>query len=417
MTASTRDMIAALDVGSSKIACFVATVDDGQEITIRGMGVRSCRGIRCGAVIDVAETEQAIRSAVEQAEGMADVTVDEAIVSLSAGDLESHVFEVEVAIAGHRVEDSDIRRALDEARSSLALGEREVVHAFPACFALDGTYGVRAPIGMYGERLAVTLHVVTARAGPLRNLGAAVERAHLRVRRFVAAPYAAGLATLVEDEMQLGAAVIDMGAGTTGVAAFAGGAMVHASVIPLGGSHVTQDIARGLLTPLDHAERLKTLHGEAIALSADDRETIDVPQLGEGEFDPDGYVTLPRSRLTAIIEPRLTEIFEFARERLEAGGFVGGSARRVVLTGAASQLPGTRDLAQRVLDKQVRLGRPREVAGLAASTSGPGFATAAGLLVHAARAPREATDPSHKLPSPPPGNGLSRLGRWLKENL
>ncbi|MFQ5346680.1 MAG: cell division protein FtsA [Rhodothalassiaceae bacterium] len=417
MSATSSHMITALDVGSSKIACFIGSVDDEGGIGIPGMGVRSCRGVRSGAVVDIAETEHAMRSAVEQAERMAGVTVDEVIVSVSAGDLESHIVEVETEIEGHRVEESDLRHALSQARASITLTDREVIHAFPACFALDGIYGVRAPIGLYGERLATTLHVVTARAAPLRNLRTCVERAHLRVRRFVAAPYASGLATLVEDEMQLGAAVVDIGAGTTDVAIFAGGAMVFASVLPLGGNHVTQDIARGLLTPVDQAERLKTLHGQALSTAADDRETIDVPQLGEGDYDPDGYITVPRSRLSRIIEPRLAEILELVRDRLEAGGFAGGAARRVVLTGAASQLPAMRDLAQRILDKQVRLGRPSGLTGLAAATAGPGFATTAGLLLHSAKAPPESAAPRSPVSLPAAGGGLARLGRWLRENL
>lgn len=416
MSAGRERLVAALDVGSAKVACFVARVGAGASVEVLGMGHRVCHGVKAGAVIDLSEAERTIRSAVEQAERVAGETVDAVNVSVSAGALASHVVEVEVAIDGHRVEDADIARVLDEARAHIDPGERVVLHAFPVCFALDGCYGVKAPVGMYGDKLAVTMHVITAAAGPLRNLETAVQRAHLSIAKFVASPYAAGLAALVDDERELGAATIDMGGGTTQLAVFAAGALVHAAVLPLGGGHVTQDIARGLLTPVDHAERLKTLFGSAIASVTDDTETIEVIQLGESDFSDEGYNRIPRSMLTGIIQPRLEEIFELARDRLADAGFDGVAGQRVVLTGGAAQLPGARDLAQRILGKQVRIGRPRRVQGLADATAGPAFAACAGLLLYEAMAPAEAVERPRPAPVLESVGGFARVGRWLKDN-
>lgn len=419
MSASREDLIATLDVGSSKVACFIGQIDDVGTIKVLGMGVRMCRGVKSGVVVDMEETEHAIRAAVEQAERIAGETIDSVTASLSGGEPESAVFEVEVAIDGHRVDQGDIARVLEQARSSIPEGERTIVHAFPACYALDGVYGVRAPVGMYGESLAVTMHVISALPGPVRNLEAAIERAHLSVSGFVASPYAAGLAALVEDERELGAACIDLGGGTTQIGIFAAGALVHAEVVEMGGQLVTQDIARGLLTPVDCAERLKTLHGSAVASPSDDRETIEAPQLGESAAEDGGESGLPRSMLNGIIQPRLEELFEIVRDRLATAGFeTGGSGGgRVVLTGGAAQLPGIRDLAQRVLGTRVRIGRPVGFPGLAEATAGPAFSTCAGLLRYRIAAPSEARSGQRRPDRKSEPNGrLGRVGRWLKEN-
>jgi cell division protein FtsA len=205
-----------------------------------------------------------------------------------------------------------------------------------------------------------------------------------------------------------------MGGGTTSIAVFFDGRVVFADCLPVGGAHVTADIARGLTTPVAHAERMKTLYGNAIPNVSDEREIIDVPQVGEDEPAEANHV--PRSLLTGIIQPRLEEVFELVRGRLEASGFDKVSGRRVVVTGGASQLQGVRELAQLVLDKQVRMGRPLAIAGLAEATCGPAFSTAAGLIAHAVR--READPAQAGVPEEPVGPGiLGRLGGWLRENL
>lgn len=414
MSRPSQDILTAIDIGSSKVSCFIATLNDTGGIRISGMGVRRCSGVRAGVIIDMAETERAIRAAVEQAEQVSGETVDAVHAGFSTPRLRSRIVEAELSLGGARVEQSHLAELLEHARSQVDPGDEIAIHAFPACFLIDGVPVRTAPTGLHGERLGVSLHVITTPAAGILNLKTCIRRAHLTLEKVVASPYAAGLATLVRDELELGAAVIDMGAGVTHLAVFAGGAMLHADAIPVGGVHVTQDIARGLLTPLEDAERLKTLHGSAVASPTDLRDMIDVVQLGESEDDPDGALTLPRSELTAIIRPRLEETFELARDKLQQAGFAGDGARRVVLTGGASLLPGARDLAQSILGKQVRIGRPRGVRGLADATSGPAFASCAGLLVYRLAAPREVTDGRHETTGQ--GRGLSRMGRWLRDN-
>ncbi len=412
-------VIAALDVGSSKTCCFIATVEDGARPCIAGIGQQASRGVRNGNVIDMEDCEAAILNAVHAAEQMAGVTIDRVVVNLSGGHPASTSVAVQVSIAGHDVGDSDLRRALLHGRqvnggNGAVAQSRHLIHSIPVGYSIDGNIGIRDPRGMYGERLGVKIHLISAGAGAVRNLTTCVQRSHLDVSGFVVSPYASGLATLVEDEMELGVTLVDMGGGTTTIAVFSGSNVVYTDIVPVGGIHVTMDIARGLSTPLSHAERLKTLFGHAMTAAADEREMIDVPQVGEEDHDAETQ-QVPRSLLVGIVQPRLEETFELVRSRLEASGFAKLAGRRVVLTGGASQMPGVRDLAALVLDKQVRIGRPNRALGLAEATSGPAFATCAGLLNCAAE-----NDLAVSRRSPPdeqhPSGLMGRLGDWVREH-
>jgi cell division protein FtsA len=247
----------------------------------------------------------------------------------------------------------------------------------------------------------------------VRNLAHCIGRCHLEIAGLVVSPYAAGLACLVEDESDLGVTVIDMGGGTTSIAVFYDGNLVFTDSVPVGGGHVTNDIARGLSTPVAHAERMKTLYGSAIASAADERELITVPQVGEEDETQANHV--PRSLLVGIISPRLEETFEMVRDRLESSGFDKIAGRRVVLTGGACQLPGTRELAALILDKQIRIGRPLRIEGLAEATGGPAFSTSAGL-VHFALSERAETPQRGRALTEEPGGLFVRFGHWIREN-
>jgi cell division protein FtsA len=417
MMAKTRTRhgpIATLDIGTTKVACFVARAGDDGALKVLGIGHHWSRGIRNGAVVDMEEAEASIRAAVDAAEQMADERIQDVVVNLSGGQPTSASVTVEVSIHGHEIGDADIRRMLDLARDHTASDERELIHAIPVGFTVDGNDGVRDPRGMFGARLAVTVHQVSAAVGPIRNLATVVQRCHLDIESRVVAAYASGLACLVDDEKDLGVTCIDMGGGTTTIAVFEGGHLVHTDSIPLGGVHVTNDIARGLSTPLAQAERLKTLYASATASPSDDREILKVPLVGE---DEDGAANqVPRSTLVQIVRPRLEETFELVRGQIEAAGFDRLASRRVVLTGGASQMQGVRELAALVLDKQVRLGRPAGFHGLPESTGGPAFATCAGLLRYAAQ--NQAERPAHetRMAEAEAGGKFARLGGWLRKN-
>ncbi len=412
--------IAALDVGSSKISCFIARIEPGRTanghapIRVVGIGHQVSRGIRAGALVDMDAAEEAIRVAVDAAERMAGVTIKDVIVGVSGGDPKSQTVGVKSSVAGPEVGDGDLARLVGYAQSNFQPEGRDVLHAIPTNYSIDGARGVRDPRGMFGERLGVDVHMVSALRGPLRNLELCIERCHLSVSGIAVSPYASGLACLVEDETDLGVAVIDMGGGTTSLAVFFEGAMVYCDSVSIGGNHITNDIARGLSTPLAHAERMKTLYGSALASPSDEREMIDVPQVGESDADSANHI--PRSMLTGIIQPRLEETFELVRDRLEASGYARVAGRRVVLTGGASQMNGARELAGRMLDKQVRVGQPLRLTGLAEATGGPAFATCAGLLTYSQISPLEMAGADGEAEGGARTGGLRKFGRWLKEN-
>jgi len=359
--------------------------------------------------------EEAVRGAVDAAERMAKERVDRVLLSFSGGRPASRLIDVETDIAGHEIGERDLKRALAQAhllarRSSEG---REILNAIATGYSIDGTPGYREPRGMFGSRLGLRLHVVSAAMGPLRNLKLLVERCDLEIAALVVAPYASGLSTLVEDEMDLGVTLIDMGGGSTDVAIFYDGHMIHTDQVPVGGNHVTNDIARGLSTSSAHAERLKTLHGSAVAGPDDEHAMVSVPRVGESGAD--AVQQIPRSMLVGIIQPRIEETLELVRDRLQASGLARTAGRRAVLTGGGALLTGVREHAARVLDKQVRVGRPLGIHGLAEATEGPAFASAAGLLAYAQHEPGQ----QHMEPISEAGTGagrIHRLGRWFKEN-
>ncbi|WP_142848725.1 cell division protein FtsA [Telmatospirillum sp. J64-1] len=406
-------LIAALDVGTTKVACFIAHAEEDGGLRVLGIGHQISRGIRSGAVVDMEEAETSIRAAVDAAEKMADERIREVVVNISGGQPTSHPVQVEIALPGQQIGESEIRRMLDHGRHHSLAPDRELLHSIPMDFIVDGNEGIRDPRGMYGDRLGVSIHLIDAATGPVRNLTTVVNHCHLDVEARVASPYASALSCLVEDEKDLGVTLIDMGGGTTSIAVFVQGQLHHIDVIPVGGNHVTNDIARGLSTPLVHAERMKTLYGSCMPSPSDERELLKVPLVGE-EDDSSGN-QVARSMLVQIIRPRLEETFELVRSHLQAKGFDKLAGRRVVLTGGASQMQGVRDLAALILDKQVRMGRPVGLTGLTESTSGPAFATCAGLLRHAALTPKTAPVKTMRNSSRPSGK-LGRIGSWLKEH-
>jgi cell division protein FtsA len=409
-------LCAALDIGTAKIGCLIARVEaDGPRVI--GVGHQASYGLRNGMVVDLDAAGAALRAAAHAAEEMAGEEIKQVVANLSGGFSASRIVKAEIGIAGREVSDADLRRVLDQGYMLREPGDRQVVHSVPVGFSIDDSRGIRDPRGMFGERLGVDMHLVGASAAAVRNHTSAIGRAHLELEAFVVSPYAAGLGVLVEDEIALGVTVIDMGGGTTTIGVFFDGNLIFAGCVPVGGAHVTNDIARGLSTPLAYAERLKTLYGNAIASEADEHEILVIPQIGEDEAQA---TQIPKSLLVGIIAPRLEETFELVRSQLEASGFEKLAGRRIVLTGGACQLQGVRELAALILDKQVRIGRPLPVAGLTEATAGPAlatpaFATSVGLLQFALSERAEVVQ-ARNAPAALPSGLLGRVGHWLREN-
>ena len=410
-------MIAALDVGTSKVTCFIAERDGQGELAIVGIGQDTAEGLKAGTVTDMVAAVKSLGTAVHRAEVMAATRVRELFVSVSGGAPQSTYADISLDVSGRQIGNTDIQAAFAAAHTDGAIEGREIVHAVSTAYDLDGSRDIRDPKGMYGKQLRVQLHMVSVAHGAFRNLLSCLSRCDLDLEAPVISAYASGLACLVEDEKDLGVTIIDMGGGGTGVASFSGGEFNWTATVPLGGAHVTNDIALGLTTPLANAEHMKRLYASAIGGPADSREMIEVPQLGEPELHSARQI--PRSLLTGIVRPRLEETFELVREFLDSSGTAGASARRIVLTGGASQLQGVGELASEILEKHVRLARPLPVRGLAEAVAGPNCATCAGLLIYAAerhddsqtrRQMREHTSPQ------PAESALGRIGQWLRAN-
>jgi cell division protein FtsA len=416
-------VVSVLDVGSSKVACLIARLTPRpadkmlpgrtHDMQVLGYGMQRARGMKSGVVVDLDECEQSIRLAVDAAERMAGLTIESLIVNLSAGRLKSEIFRASVDVAGLEVDDADVQRVLQAGGNHSVTDDRALVHSLPTGYALDGSRGIKDPTAMLGKKLSVDMHVVTADCAPIRNLELAVNRCHLDVETMVATPYASGLATLVDDESELGCACVDMGGGTTSIAVFADGHFCHADAVALGGGHVTMDIARGLSTRLTDAERIKTLHGSALATSSDDHEIVGVPAVGEDSHD---IINIPRGSLTRIIRPRIEETLELVRDRLAASGYAGRVGRRVVLTGGASQLTGLVEVARRILGRNVRLGRPLGIAGLPQAAKGPAFAASVGLLIYPQVAQIEQFEQRSRRHLMTGTGYFARVGQWLRES-
>ena len=413
-------LFAALDIGSSKTACFIGhIVDDKGTFEIIGVGNKPSSGVKNGAIVDLDAAEGVIRQTVHAAENMAaDVMrgypLREVISNVSGVHVRSFGHSVKVEIGGHDITDNDVRRALAKAQQKESDENLELIHTIPTFFRVDGQDGVRDPRGMYADNLKVDVNLVSGESAALRNMAVCIERSHLDISALCTGAYAAGLSSLVDDEVDLGCTVIDIGAGTTSFAVFHSGYMIYCDAVPIGGQHVTNDIARGLTTSKADAERLKILYGCAVASQTDEGEMIEVPRLGENEQEGGKPNHIPRSFLVGIIQPRLEEIFEHVRAKIKDSGLQKVISRRVVLTGGSSQILGIRDLSGHVLDKQVRLGKPIRLTGLPDAVSGPAFSTVAGLLAYAAEHTEEM--PAEIMARVRPESMVDRAKLWLKEN-
>ncbi len=419
-------ILTVLDVGSSKVCCIIARLRPGgssdllrgrtHRIQVIGIGHQRSQGIKSGVVVDLGSAERSVRQAVDAAERMAGLTVESLIVNMSAGRIRSENFSATVNLGGHEATSSDIKRVLAAGSKQAMAAEREVIHSIPAGYSLDSERGIRDPLGMIGDVLGVNMHVLTADTSPVRNLELCVNRAHLSIERMVATPYAAGLSALVEDEGEMGAACIDMGGGTTSLAVFQNGNFVHGASVPVGGLHVTQDLARGLSTGLEHAERLKVMHGSALPVPVDDQDMVNIASLS-GDV-AEAQQQIPRAVMNRIVRARVEEILEMIRDRLSRSGYSSAVGKRIVLTGGASQLAGLPEAARRVLGRSARIGRPLGVAGLPEAAKGPAFAAAIGLMIYPQIAGFENNKRNrNRISVALTGTGpIQRVGQWFRNS-
>lgn len=367
---------AVLDLGSSKVACLIGQVDEHYGVRLLGASHIGSSGLKGGVVVDMEAVAQCVRQAVTNAERQAGVAVHSLTVNYSTRSMHSERLSAQTAFSSGEVAERDVRRLIKTTLSEFTDPAETIFHAIPLNWSVDGERNIQEPRGMFGSNLEVDMHFVLGGIGPLRNLAHCIERCHYRMNSVIVSPYAAGLAVLTEDEKDLGVTVIDFGGGVTSAAIFRDDRMVHVDAIALGGQSVTNDVARGLITPAEAAERIKKIYGSALHGANDDFEMVPCPPMGA----QDTLHNEPRSTLTGIIRSRVEETLELLRDRIAEAGLDSYSGRRIVLTGGGAQLTGMRELAEFVFNKRVRIGRPHGILGLPEEFSGPEFAVAAGML-------------------------------------
>jgi len=404
--ATSHPIVVGLDAGTSKV-CVVVAETAGDHAEIVGIGTAPSKGIQKGAVVNIDATVEAIRRAVEEAEVMAGCAIRDVIVALGGSHLRSFNSHGVVAVKNGEVAPADVERVMDAARAVVLPMEREVLHVLPQEFVVDEQDGVREPVGMAGVRLEARVHVMTGAVTSAQNLMKCCQRVGLNVSAVLAGALAAAEAVLTPEEKELGVALIDIGDGVSDLVVYQMGAVKHTAAVPLGGGHVTKDIATGLRTPLREAEKLKQRHGCALASTVGGDETIEVYDIGGR-----GPRLLKRQALSRIIEPRLEEILTLVAEEMMRGGCA-RLASGVVVTGGTAILDGAVGVAERVFDVPVRVGSPVEIGGLVDAVKSPMYSTAVGLVLHAQSGRVLAADGADVMWRL--GRVRDRIAGWLRE--
>ena len=421
-----RRPFAVLDIGSSKICCMIGEADKQGNLRLLGQGTHGTSGMRGGEISNLDELSQVIGKAVQAAESDAGVSIASVNVVMPGGKPVSRLHTQSMTMSDTTVTSRDIRRLMDKNLDRHST-THQPMQVQTLQYGLDEVRGISDPRGMRGRQLSVDYVVISGARTSLANFREALAVNHLTVDRFIHSGYAAGLACLSDEERDLGSTVIDLGGGTTSLAIFMEGKIIYADTIPVGGQHVTTDIARILSTPVTEAERLKAIHGsimpidvmasapsplqEAVKLGRSDNITIP----GLGDTIEAGGQTIERNLLSAIIRPRIDEILELLQKRMVAANMHHAAGSRYVLTGGASQLTGIRDFCAKELQKSIGLGTPSGIVGLSDDECGPANAAAIGALIHLNRI--EDDDPAERQTRTLPHGPIERFGAWLRDNL
>jgi cell division protein FtsA len=401
-----EEIIVGLDIGTTKIAAIVGEVS-GDGLDIIGIGTARSRGLRKGVVTNIDATVQAIQLAIREAEHMAGCDISMVYAGIAGGHIRGLNSHGIVAVKDKEVREADLARVIEAAKAVAIPMDREILHVLPQQYVIDEQDGIRDPLGMAGVRLEAKVHLVTGSVTSAQNIVKCANRCGLHVQDIVLEPLASAEAVVEDDEKELGVAMVDIGGGTTDIVIFCDGAIVHSAVLPLGGGHVTNDIAVGLRTPLEAAEQIKKKYGCCLPDLVGPDETMEVPSVGGRDAR-----TLPRRLLVEIVEPRVEELFEHVRTEILRSGYLDSIAAGVVLTGGTTNLDGLADLAESVLDIPARRGAPSGIGGLADVVRAPEYSSGVGLVMYGAKEIGHAA----RYVEPEPDTGVWRKMRsWLGE--
>ena len=401
------EIIVGLDIGTTKIAAIVGEVAE-EGIDIIGIGTSRSRGLRKGVVVNIDATVQAIQQAIREAEHMAGCDISTVYAGIAGGHIRGLNSHGIVAVKDKEVRDLDVQRVIEAAKAVAIPMDREILHVLPQQYIIDEQDGVRDPLGMSGVRLEAKVHIATTSVTSAQNVVKCANRCGLEVADIVLEPLASAEAVLEDDEKELGVALLDIGGGTTDIVIFSDGAIVHSAVLPLGGNHLTGDIAVGLRTPLESAEKIKRKYGCALPDAVDMDDTMEVPSVG----GRDPRLLARRILVEKIIQPRLEELFDHVRRDIARSGYMDAIAAGVVMTGGTTILPGVAELAESVLGLPARRGAPRGIGGRGDVVRSPEYATGVGLVLYGARGERLGAEPGQ----PERDRGVvKRVRGWLSE--
>jgi cell division protein FtsA len=375
--AGTDELIVGLDIGTTKICAIVGEANESGGVDIIGIGTHPSEGLRKGVVINIEATVNSIKNAIQEAELMAGCEITHVYAGIAGGHIKGFNSHGIVAVKDGEVMQADINRVIDAARAVAIPLDREVIHILPQEFIIDDQDGIKEPLGMSGVRLEAKVHIVTGAVTSAQNIVKCAQRCGLNVADIVLEQLASSESVLSPDEKDLGVALIDIGGGTTDLAIWSEGSIVHTSVLTVGGDHITNDIAVGLRTPTADAERIKQKYGCAASQLVQHDETIEVPSVGGRKPR-----VLSRQILTEIIEPRVEEMFSLAQQAIQGTGYEDLLASGVVITGGATMLPGMAEVAEDILGLPVRVGVPQGVGGLVDVVRSPVYATGVGLVLY-----------------------------------
>ena len=408
MAKETKNLVVALDIGTSKVAALVAELRADGSLEILGMGGHESKGMKKGVVVNIEATVNAVQRALEEAELMADCKIASAFTGIAGSHIKSFNSTGMVAIKDREMGALDVERAIETAKAVNIPTDQQILHVLRQEFIIDGQEDVREPIGMSGVRLEVKVHIVTGAVSAAQNIVKCVRRCGLEVNDLILQPLASSRAVLSEDETDLGVCLVDVGGGTSDIAVFTHGAIRHTAVIPIAGDQITNDIAMALRTPTAEAEVIKVRHGVALRQLADPNEMIEVPGIGDR-----GPRVMSRQTLAEVIEPRVEELFSLVQQVLRESGFEELLSSGVVLTGGSSVMRGMVELGEEIFHMPVRVGVPRYAGGLADVVRSPRYATAVGLLMEGVQQVRQGQLSRHD------GSMravLSRMREWFQRN-
>jgi cell division protein FtsA len=401
------NVLVGLDIGTTKTTAIVGEVT-GTGIDIIGIGTSPAKELRKGVVVNIESTVEAIKKAVEEAEHMSGCRINSAYVGIAGSHIKGQNSLGIVAIKGREVDEEDVQRAVEASKAIAIPVDREILHTLPQNFIVDGQDGIRDPVGMSGVRLEAKVHIVTGATASVQNIVKSVNRVGLDIEDVVLEQIAASEAVLSPDERDLGVALIDIGGSTTGIAIFSEGSIKHTAILPVGGNYLTSDIATGLRTPFNEAEKIKLKYACALTAMIPKEETIEVPSVGGREARE-----VSRQILGRIVEPRMEEILNLASKEIVRSGFEDLLAAGIVLTGGTAQLSGINELAEQIFDMPVRTGRPTGIGGLCDVVNSPAFTTGVGLIIYGSR--DLSSDSVYRKTSGVFGNIIKSIKKWFLE--